>query len=62
MFDDTMKLPGGRKRLKIIIKKLPVYLVDYNIMTKKEQSFQEILISWIFEDLKDEQDLYEEYR
>jgi hypothetical protein len=41
---------------------LPVYLVDYNIMTKKEQSFQEILISWIFEDLKDEQDLYEEYR
>lgn len=31
-------------------------------MNSKEQTYKEILISWIFEDLKDEQDLYEEYR
>jgi hypothetical protein len=31
-------------------------------MNSKEQSYKEIVISWIFEDLKDEQDLYDEYK
>lgn len=30
-------------------------------MTSKENSIKEILVSWIFEDLKSEDDLYEEY-
>ncbi len=30
-------------------------------MTSKEDSFKEILVSWIFEDLKNEDDLYDEY-
>lgn len=31
-------------------------------MTSREASIKEIIISWMFEDLKNEDDLYNEYK